>query len=348
MPKPTPNDDPNVKIPAAIKAAAALSDKLHATAYATPEPEPPAEPEVPAVPQAPAEPPKAPEEPKTPPAPAAPEPPKAPQEVDVVEWKRRYESMKGRYDRSQDQIKGLGSQLSDLQRVVASLQAAQKTPPSTPAPERLITAEEEEEYGQNLLSVVGKKAKEEINPLVSSLKEKLDGLEARLEAVGGYVQEDAMSRMYRQMDEKLPTWRELNTDERFLEWLRLPDPFSGVIRGELLGAAHEQRNAPRVLAFFNGFLANEAAGAPTGEQDLPEPPPPAPAPKIPLETLAAPGRAKTAAAPPAPAEKPTFTRAQIAQLYDAHRRGQFRGRDAEWDRLEKQIFEASRSGRVLN
>ena len=46
------------------------------------------------------------------------------------------------------------------------------------------------------------------------------------------------------------------------DWLRLQDKFSGAIQHELLTAAYEQNQTPQVLAFFNGFLAQEAALAP--------------------------------------------------------------------------------------
>jgi hypothetical protein len=88
----------------------------------------------------------------------------------------------------------------------------------------------------------------------------------------------------------------------FHDWLKLPDSFTGAIRHKLLTAAYEQNQTPQVLAFFNGFLAQEAALAPV----TPGAPAPAADGKIPLDTLAAPGRAKTAAAN-APVEKPTFT-----------------------------------------
>lgn len=121
------------------------------------------------------------------------------------------------------------------------------------------------------------------------------------------------------LDTQVPSWRDVNVAQEFHSWLALPDLFSGAIRHELLKAAYEQNDTPRVLAFFKGFLAQEAASAPApyGQTQ------PAPADatqgdasgKIPLETFAAPGRAKTAAAPVAPAEKPTFTHAQIAKFY---------------------------------
>lgn len=121
------------------------------------------------------------------------------------------------------------------------------------------------------------------------------------------------------LDTQVPSWRDVNVAQEFHSWLALPDLFSGAIRHELLKAAYEQNDTPRVLAFFKGFLAQEAASAPApyGQTQ------PAPADatqgdasgKIPLETFAAPGRAKTAAATGAPAEKPTFTHAQIAKFY---------------------------------
>jgi hypothetical protein len=45
----------------------------------------------------------------------------------------------------------------------------------------------------------------------------------------------------------------------FHDWLKLQDTFSDAIRHELLTAAYERNDIPRVLAFFNGFLAQEAA-----------------------------------------------------------------------------------------
>ena len=107
--------------------------------------------------------------------------------------------------------------------------------------------------------------------------------------------------------------------------------------------AFERNDTPRVQAFFTGFLAEEAALDPaSGETGRTE----APANKVSLENLAAPGRAKSAAATNAPAEKPIFTRAQIAKFYADAAAGKFKGRDAERDRLERQIFEAEREGRI--
>lgn len=259
-------------------------------------------------------------------------------------WEHRYKSMKGRFDRSQDQLRQMSEQIQSLQSVIATMQAttAPASKEAEEAIERLITPEEENDYGQDFLKVVGKKAKEELLPVIKKYENKIAELEARLQGVNGYVAQDARQRMLDYLSDKIPNWRDLNKDDTFLDWLQLPDLYSGAIRHELLKAAFERNDAPRVAAFFTGFLAEEAAVAPAMDETGRSEPPA----KMSLEKLAAPGRAKSAAATNAPAEKPIFTRAQIAKFYADAAAGKYRGRDAERDRLEAQIFSAEREGRI--
>lgn len=262
---------------------------------------------------------------------------------DDQSWEHRYKSMKGRFDRSQDQIRSLSEQIQSLQNVMATMQAtsAPTAGEAEAAIERLITPEEENDYGSEFLKVVGKKAREELLPMIKQYEAKIAQLEGQLQGVGGKIAHDARQQMLSSLDEKIPNWRDINREETFLQWLQLPDTYSGAIRHELLKAAYERNDAPRVAAFFTGFLAEEAAVAPAmGETGRSTPAKPS------LDQFAAPGRAKSAAATTAPAEKPSFTRAQIAKFYADAASGKFRGREAERDRLEKQIFDAQREGRI--
>jgi hypothetical protein len=231
--------------------------------------------------------------------------------------------------------------------VIATMQATAPVP-ETDIPElsaeRLITDDEVNDYGEDFLKVVGKKAKEEIAPILKKILAENEALKKKVEGMSGKVAQDAHSMLLSKLDEKLPNWREMNTNEAFLGWLSLPDPYSGDIRHNMLKAAYSQGDASRVLAFFNGFLAEEAAVAPVkGEPD----PSVTTVPKVPLSNLAAPGRAKTAAATTgAPAEKPIFTRAQIATFYADVASGKYRGRDADKSKVEAMIFDAQREGRI--
>jgi hypothetical protein len=335
-------DDPNVKIPAAVKAAAARSEQMFNQFRDQPitsegnepaEAQPPQDQE--AQPQEqPAEPPLTATQPVAPAAPA-----------DDETWEHKYKSIHGRFQKAQDQMRGMADEIKNLQNIIATMQTAPSNAPTPPElqAERLITDDEARDYGEDFLKVVGKKAKEELVPIIKAQAEQIEELKRMVSGVSSVVQQDSTDKMLTTLDEKLPEWRELNTNQEFLSWLRLPDPFSGAIRHEMLKAAYTQGNASRVLAFFNGFLAEEAAVAPakaepdTGTRRVP---------KVPLESLAAPGRAKSAAGNAAPAEKPSFTRANIAAFYADVAAGRYRGREAEKGKIEAQIFDAQREGRI--
>ena len=329
-------DDPNIKLPAAVRAAAARSNALVNQMNGAPE-------EVTSGGNE-----------ETPPNDGQPpmttssqeqgeqqgEPPERSGEES---WEHKYKSVHGRFLRSQEQIRDMADQIQNLQNVIATIQAA---PSASEVPsfktERLITDDEARDYGEDFLKVVGKKAKEELGPIIKQYEAQIADLKRQMSGVSSVVQQDTQKKLIDSLDNQQPQWRDLNTNEEFLDWLRLPDPFSGAIRHDMLKAAYAQGNASRVLAFFNGFLAEEAATSP----DRGEPVTGTRVPKVPLETLAAPGRAKSAASTSGPAEKPIFTRAQIASFYADVAAGRYRSKDAEKNKLEAQIFEATREGRI--
>jgi hypothetical protein len=78
----------------------------------------------------------------------------------------------------------------------------------------------------------------------------------------------------------------------------------------------------------------------------PTPAAPTAPPKPGLESLAAPGKARTSAQPNAPAEKQIITTADVNAFYDAVRKGYYNGREAEKNALEQELFAAQREGRV--
>lgn len=335
-----PKADPNVKIPPAVLAAAQRSEALFNQVNGVVDPA-----------AAPAEP-TAPAEPSAEPAPvpeiaASLAPAAAPVPAGDVNWEHRYNSMKGRYDRSEQTVRDLtttiGSLRADMQSLKDQLATQVAEPPREMRAESLLTPAEVSEYGEEFLNVVGKKAREIASAEVGGLKDHIKSLESQLNGVGKTTLEQARSNLHATLDSKCPSWKEINVDDQFHAWLALPDAYSGAIRHDLLKAAYERNDSPRVLAFFQGFLSEEAAVAPAAVEPASVEQPN----KVPLETLAAPGRAKTAAAtPPAPAEKPTFTRAQIAEFYAHKAAGKYRGRDADAQRIEDAIFDAQRNGRI--
>lgn len=274
-------------------------------------------------------------------------------------WEHKYNSMKGRYDGAEKRVQTLARQIQNLESVVATLQASPpsqtQAQPQQPERKRLVTDEEVTEYGDGFLDVVGRKAREEISGELAELRANNARLEAQLTGVGNQVQMSARDRMFQNLSHEVPNWQDLNTDQKFLEWLELSDPYSGAIRKNMLLEAYARNDAFRVAVFFKGFLSEEAALAPAGQQPDFDPVPThnrAQVRKIPLETFAAPGRARTAAASTgAPTEKPYFTRAQISKFYTDKAflvgKGQWVGQvEKDGAAFEQRMFAAERDGRI--
>lgn len=335
-----------VTLPKAVRDAAARSEALVRQNVAPPPP-------VASEPQA--QPTPEPSAAQTPPdAPIAPAPPAPAPQVTPAgnarpegageDWKRKYDSVRGHLDNANKDKRALADRVRELEGILAAMQFAPPSAPASRDPQptqaRLVTDQEVQEYGDDFLAVVGKKAKDEIFPELQQLRTEIGQLQTRVNGVGQHIVMNARDQLFARLEQDVPNWRELNTNQEFLSWLDLPDPYSGAIRKQLLDAAFQRNDATRVAAFFNGFIADEAV---TRSAD----PPPNLAPRVPLANLAAPGRAKTVATEDVPTEKPTITRAQVSQFYADVTAGRYRGNDAEKNRIEAIIIAAGREGRVL-
>jgi hypothetical protein len=327
--------DPAVKVPPAVAAAAARANELmrQGNAPTTPEvaPEPPAQPETIPTPS--------PEMVMTPTTPeVAPEAPTAP--VQNGDWEQRYRSMEGRYKAELQRANALRDELQDARREVAALRAQAPAAPSN-APvemkaERLLTDQEVTDYGEDFLNVVGKKAQELVQPLYRKVQE----IEGKVSGVGQVMVEDARQGMLRKLTEAVPGWREINKNKQFLDWLDLPDRYTGATRNQLLQRAYAENDASRVATFFQDFAAATQVPV-TPAQTAPEQPA-----QVTLESLAAPGRA-TASAPSGPMpQKPIISPGEIAAFYRRVNDGYYRGREAEKAQHEAMIFEAQKDGRI--
>lgn len=354
---PTPESrlpvDPTVVVPASVRRATELAEAAHKAVYGDPAPAAPApdaipvpaDPAVtpPATPAAEATPPATPAEPTPPPQPAAPAAPAEP--VSAEEWQHRYNSMKGRFEQSSQTTGTLQEQLremsDELMRVNAVLNQrhAQPEPQRQVAPKKLVTKADVDTYGPELVDLIQRAAVEAIAPELQHQRREIQQTRQRV----------ASNTVHQALASAIPDWEQINENPRFLSWCNKRDIYSGQVRSEMLTKAFQAADAPRVIAFFRGFLTEEAA---TGNA-LPTPTPSEPAtPRVaavPLESLAAPGKARPASEvqPSAmPDGKPVFTHKQVADFYTQVRQQKFAGREAEKQRIEQSIILAGREGRV--
>lgn len=302
---------------------------------------PPAEPTPPQQPLAP---------PSEPPAkPPAQQPPPNTPPAGQDDLEHRYRSLEGRYNDTLRVNGELTNRLNEMDRVIASMRAGGAQPPGDappPAPAaRLVTPEEEAEYGQELLDVAGRRAREVITPELSAFELRMSALENRVEGVTTVTAQSAKDKLYADLGAQVPDWQAINYLPEFKQWLSFADPYSGRTRKDLLTEAFTGHQTNRVIQFFKGFL--EATGTPPAPvQPAPTPvnqaPPVAPS----LENLAAPGRARSSPQD-LPAEKPTYTSAWYVAFKRDQLMGKWKGREAEAEAIEQDVFLAQREGRFI-
>lgn len=178
-----------------------------------------------------------------------------------------------------------------------------------------LTLEDERNFGPELLDVATRAARHALAPELQRLHEENQELQDQLTSA-------TKTTIDQYLDANVPNWRQINADERFHQWLLMPDPYSGIVRDRLLKDAAHAANAQRVASFFKGFLAAAGqASASTGQ---------------------APQR--TQRVPRTPSGQRIYDRSEITEMAARRRKGLIN--DADWQRWEYELCRASAEGRV--
>ena len=273
------------------------------------------------------------------------------QEPEPESWEQRARSAVGRLEQALSANQQLSRRISELEMQASSMKinGTGPTQPQSYAKPQLIKPEEVNDYGDEFFDVVGRKAREEFSPELHELGERLKRLESGHQAVTEVVTKTRVRSVYDMLYDEVPQWKQINHSPEFKQWLQYPDPYSGKPLGELLQDAFSRQDGERVVNFFRGFA--EAAGLPQNPPDRGSSAPPLTqqgngSGKPTLEQFAAPGRARSAPQT-LPPDKPMYTTAQVAALSEQKRRGLWRGREAELEAIERDIFAAQHEGRLV-
>jgi hypothetical protein len=268
------------------------------------------------------------------------------EEPPTVDYEQQYRVIQGKYSaevpRLHSQIRELEDRLSDMQEQMANLTAA---PTPEPTMESLVTDAEREAYGEELIDLVGRRAKEVYEPTINTLRSEIAELRSNQAQVSQTVGNTERDRMFDRLDREVEGWQETNNDPRFLDWLNELDAYSGERRGAMLTKAYQENNAARVAAFFLGFKNEHAIGTSStvDSEDAAEPRTPA----VDLEEQVAPGKAPRSPAP-ASAQSPRrmWTRRQIKEFYQDVAKGNFKSDPDTQRAIEMDITRAISEGRL--
>lgn len=312
----------STSLPPAIARQAAEANQLMNELNAQPAPAP--EPPAPNAPQA-SEPPQ----PATPPAPAPADDPNS------ETWAQRFRSLQGitaqQGQRMREQQQAHERQVAELQTLIQELKAVKaEKPQEKPAAD----PKDVETFGADLVEMVQRYAERVFQSMAAQFGGKTAELETRIAAVEqqvtGVSKKTELTReqqFYATLDVLVPTWKQVNSEQRWLQWLGEIDPVYGAPRQAALDVVFEALDAKRVAAIFNTFLMQH---------------PPAQ-----KESLAAHVAPPTAAAP-APVVNPPpgriFTDKEVLHFYNERAKGRLVGPEA--DRLAAEIELAAAEQRI--
>lgn len=300
----------------------------------------PAEPQEPQEPQAPAE-----ETPKPPEPPKAEEPPKSADEAAL--WKQRFLSLQGMYN---SQVPALQQQLRDLKAELDSLKQ-QQTPPDQTRQQRkeLVTKNDVEAFGEDLIDVIRRGAREEIAAITEHYEQQIATLHTALAEATNTVHSVADTQAKTQSDtffsalsDKIPNWKKIQETPECQNFLASQIPGTSMTWNDALVGAASRFELEAVLGVFGQFFSTH----PQLDPNRPKPPTkPAARNQGELERLVTPQRVQTSG-PASAAGKRMYTGPEYEHESMRVVRLSQQGKHEEAARLESELNTALQEGRV--
>jgi len=208
--------------------------------------------------------------------------------------------------------------LNSLTEEVEALKAKLESPP-----EKLVKPEEVAEFGEPLVDLIRRAAREEVQGKDVEIAE----LKRKLEQLSGTATANVEVSFYDSLAQAVPDWKVINDDPEFHTWLGEVDDLTGMQRQDILSQAEEKRDAGRVARFFNAFKKVQQDKSAASQTSL--------------DSQVAPEATRT---PEAPKGKKLWTRGEIAAFYAADRRGEYTEEQAAV--IDAEIQAAIREQRV--
>jgi hypothetical protein len=278
--------------------------------------------------------------------PSTPEPPAAepkpvetkpePTEPVIAEetWQSRYIALKGKYDA---EVPRLHADVRDLKAQVDNLRKASEVKPvetkKPAAAEKLVTDADVEAFGQDLIEVQRKVAREvasEFRGELDAMRAENEKLREQLTSTGTQVSEASFEqRLYRMV----PDFEAVNADPKWIAWLNEVDPLLRAPRSSVAQQAFNRGDAEGVahyVAMFKQTVAPTEQKADKTEE---------------LERQLQPNRGATSA-PPTSQKGKVYTNADIEKMFRKAADLGTKGQTDAAKKLEAEIDAAFMEGRV--
>ncbi len=255
------------------------------------------------------------------------------QVVAEEKWEQKYKTLKGMYDA---EVPRLHSQIKELTQRMDALQKAAEAPKPEAKPavaEKLVTDDDVQAFGADLIEVQRKVAREvaaEFRKDLDDMKAENAKLREQLNTTGNQVTEASFeTRLYR----LVPDFEQVNTDPRWIDWLNGVDPVLRGPRKSVAEQAYVTGDAEGVAYYVDLFKKTLGPA----EQNKPK--------ADELERQIQPTRSATGA-PQASQKGKVYTDSQVQSMYLKASQLASRGQHSEAQKLEAEIDAAFMEGRV--
>jgi hypothetical protein len=268
-------------------------------------------------------------------------------------YAQKWRTLQGMYNAEVPRLhatnRELQSRVSQMEQLLSSLSAAPSQAPASMQAPILVSDKEKEEYGESL-DVMRKVSREELVPMIgklAALENAISQIATSLNTsvvpqVQRVAQQQALSaedRFWNSLSHLVPNWQHINNDLDFQSWLLEVDPMTGMNRQVYLEQAQQNLDVERVAAFFSTF--SQATGR---YQSTANAQPNRSASE--LEKQVSPGRGRGTNVPTGQTSR-QYSPSDIKDFFNDVRQGKYKGREAERDRIERDIFAAQRDGRIV-
>ena len=186
----------------------------------------------------------------------------APVEPDTQEetWQQRYKTLKGMYDAEVPRLHGQMKELKAEMDAVRKAAETKKAEPTKPVQlEKLVTDEDVQAFGADLIEVQRKVAREvamEFRGDIDDLRAENEKLREQLTQTGTQISESSFEQ---RLHRAVPDFDAVNADPKWVEWLNEVDPLLRAPRKTIAQQAFSQGDAEGVAHYVKLFKATQSA-----------------------------------------------------------------------------------------
>lgn len=274
------------------------------------------------------------------PAPAPVEEAKKPEKEDDQNWKQKYKTLQGMYDaevpRLHQQVKELMAEMSTLKETIDTKAKEVEQAKEEANYERLknlVTDEDRQEFGEDLIEVQRKVAREETAELykqLEAIRAENDKLREQLTETGTQV---TTASFEQRLNRLVPDFETVNVDPSWIAWLNEQDP---MLRAPRMVAAQDaySKGDAEAVAYYVDLWRKSQAPEPKKQDSDKE-----------LESQIQPSKSAASEATPAPKGQ-YYTSDQVRNMFLKVTQLGKMGRVDEARKLEAEIDAAYMQGRV--